>query len=278
MIIGLTIQNYKNIKPSLYTKIVLKMGIDHIEYDPSIFFDLNDILLLIKNTKKKSVILHSPYYSDWGYDLSSKQQHDKIEKFLQNLNEFYKELRIKAVVVHPPKDPNSDEKFFLQNINQIPVTVLLENLPGQSWKNFENWYFSIKNMAKSKIKVCFDIPHSYLANGKSHIFDIPEKILNEIVYIHISELDGISDCHWPFYTAGGSLPIDKFKDFLKQTQFSGIINMEMRPINKVDMINLVRSFLLLHRLTNKRIYVQKLFRLGINLIPILYFLMKNKLF
>lgn len=268
MIIGLTIQKYKNFSPSLYTDIARKAGIEHFEFDPSIFFDIYDIEKLKRLVVGKSVIIHAPYYTDWKYDLSSRSKEDKIEEFMKNLKQFGFEFGVKAIVVHPPVDPNADLHLYYQNIDRIPFPVYLENLPNQPWAVFENWFLGVQNHVKAKIGICFDVPHSIIANGLSNAFEIPASLVSLINYIHISELDGSVDCHWPFFTPDGIFPRRKFVRFLKSMKYSGIINMEIRPVGKKGIINVIRSYFLMYRLLDFPKYLYKIIRFCVMFIPL----------
>lgn len=261
MSIGLTIQAIKGFTPSQLTSILKILGINHIEYDPSIFFDLEDLKECANMIKHQSIVIHAPYFSDWSFDLSSKLQSEKVDDFLNNLNAYGDVLKIHSVVVHPPKDPNADAQFFQKTLNSIQQKVLLENLPGQTWEEFSKWYFDIKKTSSSTIQMCFDIPHSLLTHGKDKIYDIPEELLKEITYIHISDLNGSEDSHWPFFTEGGQLSLKEVQKFLRKLQFVEHINMEMRPVTKKDMVNIVKSYLYLEKITRPFHFLLKLLRI-----------------
>ena len=82
-------------------------------------------------------------------------------------------------------------------------------------------------------------------------------------YIHISELDGVSDSHWPFGTEGGALPMDLFGQFLKNIKFKGTINMEMMPSGLEGIENLIDSYLILKKLGPKFPYILKKIRISL---------------
>ena len=95
------------------------------------------------------------------------------------------------------------------------------------------------------------------------MFDIPEKLIPDINYIHISELSADRDCHWPFGTSGGELPFNKFAVFLQRIKFDGIINMEMMPADLAGIENLIGSYLKLKRLGPKLPYLLKRLRIAL---------------
>ncbi|MFX1513508.1 MAG: TIM barrel protein [Promethearchaeota archaeon] len=293
MLVGLTIQKMGPVRPSNWMKLVNLVGIDHIEFDPTVFEDIEAVLALLGN---KSVTLHSPYYTHWGYDLSSKNQSEKVETFLKNVESYTEKLKAHSIVVHPPIDPQGDKEYFLENLNRIKITPLLENLPGQKWQDFEQWYLATKEQIQIKPQICFDVPHSFLTHGEDGLFDIPESLLPDLTYIHISELTSERDCHWPFGTEGGELPIGKFKDFIHQHKIElksqsevnidsyrnflrkrkiiQIINMEILPSDLKSVKNLINSYLMLLKLGSKASFIKKRLRLLV-IQPIIFNKLKN---
>ncbi len=281
MLVGLTIQQLGEVKPSHWMKLVNLIGIDHVEFDPTVFSDVEEVASLLGN---KSVTFHSPYYTDWGYDLSSRDHSDKVETFLSNVETYAEKLRAHSVVIHPPVDPQGDQDYFLENLNRIKITPLLENMPGQKLQEFEQWYLATKEQIQSKTQICFDVPHSFLTHGKNDLFNIPESLLSDLTYIHISELTPERDCHWPFGTEGGELPIERFKDFMKdhksklraqskqsdgdyldflrERKINIICNMEILPADLKGVENLINSYLMLLSLGPKGTFIKKRVRIA----------------
>lgn len=260
MKVGQTIQKLGELKPSHIMKMVNFLGFEHVEFDPTVFDDIEAVIPLVQ---KKSVVIHAPYYWDWKYDLSSIKQADKVENFMKNLDTYANSLGATGVVVHPPRDPDMDEEYFLKNLDRIKITVLLENLPGQKLEDFKTWYLSVKSKTKAKVGICFDVPHSFLTHGKNDLFNIPEVLLPDLNYIHISELNAETDCHWPFGTEGGALPLDLFEKFLKKIKFNGTINMEMLPEGLEGIKNLIDSYLILKKFGPKLPYILKKVRISL---------------
>ncbi len=269
--VGQTIQSLGQLKPSHIISMANLLGFEHLELDPTVFDDIEAVLPLVQ---KKSVILHAPYYFDWGFDLSSKKQSEKVEKYMDNLKTYANALGALGIVVHPPMDPDKDEEYFLKNLDRIKIMVLLENLPGLKLEDFKTWYLSTKSKTKANVGICFDVPHSFLTHGKEDLFNIPEILLPDIHYIHISELTHDSDCHWPFGTEGGELPLDLFEKFLKNIQFNGTINMELMPSGLKGIENLIDSYLILKKFGPKLPYLLKKIRILL-LKPLLMKKLKN---
>ncbi len=271
MKVGQTIQSLGQLKPSHIISMANFLGFEHLELDPTAFDDIEAVLPLVQ---KKSIILHAPYYFDWNFDLSSIKQSEKVEKYMENLEIYANALGVLGIVVHPPMDPDKDEDYFLKNLDRIKITVLLENLPGQKLEDFKTWYLDTKSKTKANVGMCFDVPHSFLTHGKNDLFNIPEVLLPDLNYIHISELDGVSDSHWPFGTEGGALPLDLFEKFLKRIKFKGTINMEMMPSGLEGIGNLIDSYLILKKFGPKLPYILKKIRISL-LKPIIMKKLKN---
>ncbi|UYP46220.1 hypothetical protein NEF87_002505 [Candidatus Lokiarchaeum ossiferum] len=255
--VGQTIQKVGEVKSSHFMKMVNLLGFEHVEFDPTVF---DDIEATIPTIRKHSVVLHAPFYSWWGYDLSSRNQSEKVEAYMKNVEKFASQLKAHSIVVHPPMDPEGDKVFFLENLNRLPITIFLENLPGQKLSDFERWYLETKAKTTTHTEICFDVPHSFLTHGRENLFNIPESLISDINYIHISELSSEKDCHWPFGTPGGELPFEKFVDFLHRIDFNGIINMEMMPADLQGINNLIDSYLKLKKLGTKFQYIMKKIR------------------
>ncbi|MHA1617783.1 MAG: sugar phosphate isomerase/epimerase family protein [Promethearchaeota archaeon] len=247
-------------KTSNLLKMANLMGFEHVEFDPTVFDDIEATIAIIGN---RSVVLHAPFYVWWGYDLSSKNKSEKVEAFMQNVEKYAIQLKAHSMVVHPPVDPEADNEYFIENLNRLsPLTVYLENVPGQKLEDFEKWYLETKSKTTAKVEICFDVPHSFLTHGKDHLFDIPETLIPDINYIHISELSADTDCHWPFGNPGGELPYEKFVEFYKRIKFDGTINMEMMPADLKGIENLIDSYLKLKKLGPKFPYYRKKVRIA----------------
>lgn len=256
--VGQTIQKVGEVKSSHFMKMVNLLGFEHVEFDPTVF---DDIEATIPTIGKHSVVLHAPFHSWWGYDLSSLKQAEKVEAFMKNVEKYAQQLKAHSIVVHPPMDPEGDNDYFLENLNRLSLTIYLENLPGQKLSDFEQWYLETKAKTTTRTEICFDVPHSFLTHGKDELFNIPETLISDINYIHISELSSDKDCHWPFGTPGGELPFEKFVVFLQRIHFNGIINMEMMPADLQGIENLIGSYLKLKKLGNKFDYLLKKIRI-----------------
>ena len=263
MKVGLTIQSIGGISILKYVRIANILGFEHYEFDPSVFDRDEDLEALSVLLSNKSVVLHAPYFNDWGYDFSSQNQASKIETYLSYFTRYAELLKVRGMVIHPPLDPQGNAIYFLEILKRFPIPIYLENIPGQSWEGFQTWYFQTKAKIEvnQKINICFDMPHSFLTNGPKEFLNFPAVLLPEISYLHISDLSGTEDSHWPFKTPGGVLPLSQVKRFLQNNADQLTVNMEMRPAGNKGMINILRSYLILVRFGSPLKFLWKALRI-----------------
>lgn len=246
---GLTIQAIGDFSPSSLVKLGMAIGLQHIEFDPSVFSDIENVLPALK-TKQTSI--HAPYLEDYGMDLSS--LNPQVDTFIDNVNRWSSQLKIMGVVVHPPTDGSGDLETFYSRLENLKVPKLFENMPYQPWEEFLEEFSNIQANIDGKLGMCFDIPHSYITNGKKFL-DLPEEVLDHITssigYIHISGGKRDEDTHYPLLTAG-DIPLVEVENFLKTMNFSGTITMELAPRNLQDVDKILRSYVFMLGIAGKR--------------------------
>ena len=242
---GLTILGAGKLKPSTSIKLISTVGLEHIEFDKSVFIDLENVknVLTVPQTA-----IHAPYIPDYTFDLSSPL--NDADQFVTFIQKSKKDLNLIGVVVHPPEEIN---ELFYDRLTQIPFP-LLENLPYQSWENFMKFRDEVKDNATKNFGYCFDIPHSFITNGNEFL-DVPSELLTALKkdsgYIHISGSDRLQDQHYPLVT-DGDLPFNEVKTFLKEINFSGTINMELVPRSLDDIPKMFKSFSIMLNISGKR--------------------------
>lgn len=246
---GLTIHKLGTISPSSFVKVASAINLNHIEFDPTVFDDIKEVLKVIK---AKQTTLHAPYVEDYGVDLSSKQE--VVERFVKDINSYKMHLNIIGVVIHPPMDAGGSLDLFYDRIEQLPLP-LLENMPYQSWDEFLFFVEETKAHVNCKLGICFDIPHSFIQNGLEFL-NLPEYCLDHLKspkgYIHLSGGSRYEDTHFPLITEG-ELPLDKIKTFLRDIKFQGTITLELAPRNLKDINKIFRSLSIMYSITgNKR--------------------------
>lgn len=250
---GLTIQQLGQITPSSLVKFATAIGIEHIEFDPSVFDDLENVK---KELKAKQTAIHSPYFEDYGLDLSSKDT--KADIFVENVVRAKKDLNIIGVVVHPPSDAGGSFDLFYERLEKLPFP-LLENMPYQPWEEFKEFFDNTHANVSNHMGFCFDIPHSWITNTNQFL-DLP-KLCSDLLmqpsgYIHISGGTKDEDTHYASLTEG-DLPIEKVKTFLRDNQFEGTVTMELAPRSLEEIDKILHSYIIMLDFAGKRIHKTK---------------------
>ena len=245
---GLTIQSIMGFSPSNLVKIGSAVKLQHIEFDLSVFTDISNV---INQLETEQTAIHAPYMEDYKLDLSSRNP--AIDDFINNVNQWKSDLNVIGVVVHPPIDAGGNLDLFYDRLEKIPLP-LLENMPYQSWNDFMEFFDTTKSNVNNKLGMCFDIPHSFIANGNKFL-DLPKEVLDHIKskngYIHISGGIRDEDTHYPLLTEG-DMPFSEVKEFFKEIAFRGTVTMELAPRSIQDIEKILRSYVMMLSVANRR--------------------------
>ncbi|MHA2054367.1 MAG: sugar phosphate isomerase/epimerase family protein [Candidatus Hodarchaeales archaeon] len=246
---GLTIQAIGDFTPSNLVKLGTAIGLQHIEFDPTVFSDIENVIHVLK-TKQTSI--HAPYLEDYGMDLSS--LNPLIDTFIENVNQWSSQLNIIGVVVHPPTDGSGNLEKFYSRLEKLKVPKLFENMPYQPWEEFINEYSNIQANIDGRLGMCFDIPHSFITNGNKFL-DLPGEVISQlqssIGYIHISGGIRDEDTHYPLLTEG-DIPLEQVVTFLKTINYSGTITMELAPRNLQEVDKILHSYIMMLGIAGER--------------------------
>ncbi|MHA2243960.1 MAG: TIM barrel protein [Candidatus Hodarchaeales archaeon] len=238
---GLTIQRTRGVLPSKWVEIASIFRLQHIEFDQTVFEDIENV---IHSLKAHQTVIHAPYVEDYGIDLSSNDQ--TVDQFVGNVIDTQQDLHIIGIVIHPPTDASGSLDSFYERLEKLPFP-LLENMPYQSWEEFLQFVDNIQANVSNRLGMCFDIPHSWMTNGKQYL-ELPEPCLNFLQastgYIHISGGTQEEDTHFPLLSEG-DMPIDPVKDFLNDIDFSGTVTMELRPQSRDDLGKIFQSYMIM---------------------------------
>ncbi len=243
--IGLTIQGLGELTPSTFIKLGNVIALEHIEFDISVFTDIENVKHVIK---AKQTAIHAPYSPDYKFDLSF--QTKEADQLITSILKAKDDLNIIGVVVHPPKQTNN---LFYERLAQIPFPML-ENMPNQSWDTFMTFRDDVRDNSTKNFGYCFDIPHSFITNGDDFL-DVPPEVLTSLKkksgYIHISGGDRNQDLHFPLVTEG-DIPFNDIKSFLKDIRFSGTVTMELAPRSLEDVSKMLKSMVIMLNVAGKR--------------------------
>ncbi len=248
---GLSIQTLGKVLPSSLVRLASVIGLEHIEFDLTVFHDLENVVSTLKTTQ---TTIHAPYVEDYGMDLSTQEK--RVDKFVENVIKTRKKLKTVGIIVHPPTDEKGSWEKFYERINKFPFLVFLENMQYQSWEEYIDFFETTKSNVGSQVGMCFDIPHSFITHGFNYL-ELPNQCLNLLRgkngYIHISGTNRNEDTHFPLLTEG-EMPIEPVKAFLKEIKFSGFLTMELAPKSLEEIDKVLRSYDLMLGISGKRFH------------------------
>jgi sugar phosphate isomerase/epimerase len=268
MKIGMTFVPFRGVSIKKILFLLRVVGLDHLEINPTILHRYDEF---IQGLKKTTTTFHLPLYSRFHYDIGSteKEFQDLIEKTINFLNNYKNQLNLQYVLTHPPEDPSTTSDSLIDRLEKINSQILIENIPRQSDEDFMEFYFEAKNRLGKKLAgFAIDGPHRYVNNDENWL-DIPDELLKEIAYVHISDCTKKDDLHLPLGCA--KFPFNEFFSMLKEINYKGIILQEIiptfdqiasvldsflysvKPFSKTRYIKMKMKFVILKPLTQMKI-------------------------
>ncbi|MBD3191104.1 MAG: hypothetical protein GF308_10690 [Candidatus Heimdallarchaeota archaeon] len=226
MKIGFALEPIRGLPMDLILNLLKKALLEHFEFNWRIIPKVN---LVLKSLGKSTTTLHLPIYARDNFDFSSNNHHfnEEIQTIINFINEHKKDLNIKYTLAHAPEDPNYSLAIMYNRLSQINTPIVLENVVGQSDEFFTDFYFKMKEkLGKQLAGYALDISHRYVNNWENWL-NIPQALIPEIAYIHISDCTKEEDLHLPLGL--GEMPFQQFFAFLKKIDFDGIITQELKP-------------------------------------------------
>ncbi|NHJ47256.1 MAG: sugar phosphate isomerase/epimerase [Asgard group archaeon] len=238
MKIGMTVEPVKGVPIKQLLMLLRIVGLDHFEVNTTMMERVDEFANCLKKTP---TTFHLPFYDRFHFDMgtTNEEYKERIEEIIVFLNDYKQQLNLKYVLTHPPEDPDSTSDTLIERLDRINCPIIIENIMEQSDEDFMEFYFEVKKKLRNKIVGhAIDGPHRYVTNNETWL-QIPEKLLKEIVYVHISDCTKKADLHLPLGCA--KLPFNDFFDKLKEINFDGVILQEIIPsldqtINVLDSI------------------------------------------
>lgn len=272
MLVGITIDKYKGINPSVFVKITRLIGLDFVEITKNVFDDLPGVLSEIGHIKTG---FHLPNFNDFGFDLSCDDHQEEIDQLIQLINTHHKKLNVQYCLSHPPEctPASPDRKTTLfANLIKLEPPIIVENIPELNPAQFNNFYAMAKSALGDKlIGQCYDAPHHFVRG------EDPVSILKDfdgvIKSVHLSDCRKEKDAHLPF-GMGGILPIQDILKTLKQQNYDGVINLEILPRSLSEIGAVIDSYLKVLKIFNKTKYYRTKTRL-IFYLPMLRRILNN---
>jgi len=239
MKLGMTLEPFRGMSVKQVVPLLRLLDLDHFEINMTMIPKIDEF---VKSIHKKTTTFHLPIYSRFHYDIGSQNPNyqGKIKQLIDFLNYNKERLNLKYVLTHPPEDSSTTNLSIIERLEQINVPILIENILGQSDENFMEFYFQAKDRLGRKLAGhALDISHRYVNDWQSWLA-VPEELVKDIAYVHISDCTKYADLHLPLGL--GELPYEEFFSYLKNIGFRGIFLQEVIPT--VDQLSsLLDSFL-----------------------------------
>jgi sugar phosphate isomerase/epimerase len=207
------------------------------DYDRAIREEFKSML---KETGKRVISFHIPFAG--SDDLSKSDETGRcraVSRFRAHLATV-KEFDCKYIILHPSEEVRTNVKaerderinqlrkslFELENeLKELKVKVALEFLPrlciGNTLGDMEQ---ILEGMDRDIFGVCFDVNH--IMNQYPLIPEITRKLGKRLFTTHISDYNGIDECHW--LPGNGVIDWKGFLQALKDIDYQGPFNYEIR--------------------------------------------------
>lgn len=208
------------------------------DYDGAIRKAFKDML---KETGKRVISFHIPFAGN--DDLSSPDEETRqqaISRFRAHLAAV-REFGCKFIVLHPSteirtnvkaeRDERIDQlrkslKEIENDVRELNAKVALEFLPrlciGNTLADMDQ---ILEGMNEEIFGVCFDVNH--IMDQYPMIPEITRKLGKRLFTTHISDYNGIDECHW--LPGNGVIDWKGFVEALKDIDYKGPFNYEIRP-------------------------------------------------
>ena len=195
---------------------------------------------MLKETGKRVISYHIPFAGT--DDLSNVDEKLRVQA-LSRFRAHYaavKEFGCKYIVLHPSTEIRTNVKAERdERINQLRkslleienemkemgVKVALEFLPrlciGNTLADMDQ---ILEGMNAEVFGVCFDVNH--IMNQYPLIPEITRKLGKRLFTTHISDYDGVDECHW--LPGNGVIDWKAFVEALKEIDYQGPFNYEIR--------------------------------------------------
>ena len=257
MLIGITIDKFKEINPSILIKLIRSVGLNFIEITASIFDDLQPVLSELGIIKTG---FHLPNFHDNKYDFSHIKYKDEIDRLTDLINKHHTQLNVHYCLAHPPEGHESDiefEKastFLFNNLMRINSSIIIENPLHMKSEQFKIFYNKAKNeLGEKLVGQCYDPAH-YFVSGENPVSILKQINSDEILTIHLSDCKPDRDAHLPF-GLDGVLPITDILNILKKTNYKNAINLELLPRSFSEIDKVINSYLLVLKKFQKTKYL-----------------------
>jgi len=234
MRIGFGLEPIKGLGLDLIVSLLRKILLEHFEFNWRVIPKVEEVL---KSLGSATTVFHLPIFNRDRFDFSSQNETYEIQmqEVVSFINQRNKDLNMLFVLAHAPEDPNASYELMFSRLEQIDVPIVLENVVGHTDEHFLDFYLQAKDYLGKKVAGhALDISHRYVNDWQTWL-DIPEELVKDIAYVHVSDCTKTEDLHLPLGL--GEMPFNDFFAFLKDIKYDGVINQELKPDgNQADKI------------------------------------------
>ncbi|NHJ47289.1 MAG: sugar phosphate isomerase/epimerase [Asgard group archaeon] len=226
MKIGFGLEPIKGLTLDLIVYLLRKILLEHFEFNWRVIPKVDEVL---KSLGKATTTFHLPIFNRDRFDFSTRDTNYEIQiqEIISFINSKKDDLNMLFVLAHSPEDPNASFELMFERLKQIDIPIVLENVVGQSDNHFLDFYLKAKDSLGNRLAGhALDISHRYVNDWKNWL-NIPEVLVKDIAYVHISDCTKKEDLHLPLGL--GEMPYDEFFEFLKEIKYNGVINQELMP-------------------------------------------------
>jgi len=234
MRIGFGLEPIRSLSLDLIVSLLRKILLEHFEFNWRVIPKVDEVL---KSLGSATTVFHLPIFNRDSFDFSSHNEKYEIQmqEVVSFINQHRNDLNMLFVLAHIPEDPNASYELMFRRLEEIRVPLVLENVVGYTDDQFLDFYHQAKDYLGSKVAGhALDISHRYVNDWQTWL-DIPEELVKDIAYVHISDCTKTEDLHLPLGL--GEMPFNDFFAFLKEIRYDGVINQELKPNgNQADKI------------------------------------------
>lgn len=234
MRIGFGLEPIKGLGLDLIVSLLRKILLEHFEFNWRVIPKVEEVL---KSLGSATTVFHLPIFNRDRFDFSSQNETHEIQmqEVVSFINQRNKDLNMLFVLAHAPEDPNASYELMFSRLEQIDVPIVLENVVGHTDEHFLDFFLQAKDYLGKKVAGhALDISHRYVNDWQTWL-DIPDELVKDIAYVHVSDCTKTEDLHLPLGL--GEMPFNDFFAFLKDIKYDGVINQELKPDgNQADKI------------------------------------------
>ncbi len=235
MVLGFTADSFRFLSVATVLRVFRWNGLRFAEVTTAVFRNPGKSRRYAGDMK---LGLHLPNAGNRGYDFSSQKHSAIIRDDLLRIGRYRNLFCFQYAVFHPPEmgGPVGADGFFIQNLLQVGVPLVLENTRGYTPESFIDFFKRLKKDLGDRLwGICLDIPHAYLTNQRWETYF--RRLRPYIRVIHLSDCKDGDDKHLPF-GIGGDLALKSILTFLKDKRYDGFLNFEILPPSLLGALHL----------------------------------------